>query len=97
MPNPKNQHANRTNQPKQRIHKINPHRILHPLHARIALCPLLDIHIAKQAEERDPEDEEDRIGDPGEGDAAEEGDQVEEGEEGGEGGGYFCEDLSQMC
>lgn len=93
MSNPEQQHAHRRDQPKQRIHQVNPNRILHPLYARIALRPLLDIHIAKQAEERDPQDEEDRVADPGEGDAGGEGDEVEQGEEGGEGGGHFCVDL----
>lgn len=93
MSNPEKQHAHRRDQPKQRIHQIHPNRVLHPLHARIALRPLLDVHIAKQAEERDPQDEEDRVADPGERDAGCEWDEVEQGEDGGEGGGYFCVDL----
>lgn len=92
MSNPEYQHAHRRDQPKQRIHQIHPNRILHALNPRIALRPLLDIHIAKQAEERDPQDEQDRVADPGEGDAGGEGDEVQQGEEGGEGGGYFCVD-----
>jgi hypothetical protein len=77
MSNPENQHPHRRNQPKQRIHQIHPNRILHPLYTRITFRPLLDIHITKQAEQRDPQDEEDRVADPGEGDAGREGDEVE--------------------
>lgn len=82
MLNPKERHPNRTHQPQQRIHKINPNRILHPLNPRIPLRILLDIHIPKEAEQRDPEDEEDRVPHESEGDARCEGDEVEEGCEG---------------
>ncbi len=74
MPDPKNRHANRTNQPKQRINKINPHRMLHPDNPRVALRIRMNIHVSEQPEERDPEDEEERVGDEHEGDAREEGD-----------------------
>lgn len=95
MLNPENRHPNRTNQPQKRIHQINPNRILHPLDPPIPLRVLLDIHIAKQAEQRDPEDEEDRVPYEDEGDAAGEGDEVEERRDGGEGGGDFCVDLER--
>lgn len=89
MPHPKDRHRHRTNQPKQRIHQINPNRILHPLNPRIPLRVFLNIHVPEEAEERDPEDEEDQVPDEDEGDARGEGREVEECGEGGEGGGYF--------
>ena len=93
MPDPENEHPNRTNQPKQRIHKIHPHRVLHADDARVALRVRLDIQVAEQSKDRDPEDEEDGVGYPREGDAGGKGNEVEEREEGGEGGCHFCEDL----
>ena len=43
-------HPNRTKQPKERIHQINPNGILHSLYPLVPLCILLDIHAAKQTE-----------------------------------------------
>jgi hypothetical protein len=74
MPNPKDQHAHRTDQPKQRIHKINPNRILHPLNPTIPLRIRMDIHLPKDSKQRDPQDKQDRVCDPCEWDAACEGD-----------------------
>lgn len=74
MLNPENQHANGTNQPQQRIRKIHPHRVLHAQDPRVALRIRLDVHVAKQAKQRDPQDEERRVRHPRERDAREEGD-----------------------
>lgn len=54
MLKPENHHANGRDQPKQRIDKIHPNRILHPLNALVTLSVLFDIHAAEQAKERDP-------------------------------------------
>jgi hypothetical protein len=93
MPEPKHQHPQRTNQPQESINQIHPNRMLHPRNPAIPLRVRLDIHIAKQSKERDPEDEQDRVERPGEWDARGEGDEVEQGQDGGEGGDYFGEDL----
>jgi hypothetical protein len=79
MSEPEHQHPNCTNQPKNRIHQIYPDRMLHPNYPGIPLRVGLDIHIPKQAKERDPQDEEHEVGCPGEGDARGEGDEVEQG------------------
>jgi len=91
MLNPINQHATRGDQPKQRIHQINPNGILHSLDP-IIVCPRTDIHLAEDAKERDPQDEEYEVPDEEEGDPRDEGDEVERCGDGGEGGGYFCVD-----
>jgi hypothetical protein len=67
--------------------------MFHPQNAAIALRVRFDIHVAKQAEECDPQDKQDRVPDEDEGDARCEGDEVEQRGNGGQGGGYFCIDL----
>lgn len=91
--NPINRHTGRTNQPKQRICQIYPHRMLHPNNPRVTLRIRLDVERAKETKEADPEDEYDSVPNEGEGDARGEGDNVEESCEGCQGGGYFCVDL----
>lgn len=92
MPEPEHQHPQRTDQPQKSINQIHPNRMFHPNNSAIPLRVRLNIHIAKQSKERDPEDEQDGIECPCEGDARGEGDDVEQGQDGGEGGDYFCED-----
>jgi len=55
----------------------------------IALRMLMNIHLAEQAEERDPEDEQDGVPYEQKPDARNEGDEVEEGGDGREGGDDF--------
>lgn len=95
--NPINGHAHRTNQPKQRIRQINPHSILHSLNTSIPFRLGVDVHAAKETEERDPENEENGVPDEGHGNARSEGDHVKESCDGGQGGGDFCEDLEDGC
>ena len=78
MPHPENSHANRANQPQQRIHKINPNSMFHPQDPRIALRIRFNIHVSEQAEQCDPQDEQDRVPDERHGDACREGDEVDQ-------------------
>lgn len=84
MLDPEDRHSNRTNQPQQHIHKINPNGMLHPENTRIALRVGFDVEVPKDPKDGDPKDEEDRVPDEEEGNAADEGDEVKEGGYGGE-------------
>ena len=79
---PQHRHANSANEPKQRVYQIHPDCVLHPLDAIVSLGILLDVHVAKEAEERDPEDEEYCVPNEEEGDARDEGDHVDQRRDG---------------
>lgn len=81
-------------EPKQHIGEVDPDGVLHALNVAVALGVLFDVHVAKQAEERDPEHEDDEApcGDGGE--AQDEGDRVEDSRQGGQGAHNFSEDLA---
>jgi len=87
---PEDRHSNRTNQPQQHIHKINPNSMLHPENARVALRVGLDVEVPEDAKDGDPKDKENRVPDEEEGNAADERDEVKEGGYGREGSSYFC-------
>jgi len=89
MLDPVNQHATRGDQPQQRIHQIDPNRVLHALNA-IIIRSCVNVHLSKDTEEGDPQDEEDQVPNEEEGNARDEGDEVEGCGDGGEGGSYFC-------
>lgn len=93
MSDPVNSHSHRADQPKQRIHEINPHRVLHAQDTAVALGVRVDVELAKCTEEHDPEDEEKGVPDEEEGDAGDEGDHVEEGCNGGQRSNNFGIDL----
>jgi hypothetical protein len=67
--------------------------VLHSFDAPVALSVFLDIHTAKQPEQRDPQDEQDRVPDEEQRDACDEGDEVQQRGDGGEGGRDFRIDL----
>jgi hypothetical protein len=94
---PEDRHSNRTNQPQQQIHKINPNGMLHPENARITLRVGFDVEVPEDAKNGHPKDEEDRVPDEEKGNAADEGDEVKEGGYGGEGGSYFCKSLFEVA
>jgi hypothetical protein len=94
---PEDRHSNRTNQPQQQIHKINPNGMLHPENARITLRVGFDVEVPEDAKDGHPKDEEDRVPDEEEGNAADEGDEVKESGYGGKGGSYLCEGLFEAA
>jgi hypothetical protein len=63
QPGSVDRHASSADQPEERVHQINPYGVLHAGDAAIALRVRVDVHLAKQAEERDPKYEEQRIPD----------------------------------
>lgn len=89
-PVPKRRHSQ--NQPQQCADQIDPHGILHPLNTTIALGVLVNVHLAKHPEKRDPEDKQHQIPSPDEPEAHDERDQVEYGGEGGQSADDFSVD-----
>jgi len=51
-------------EPQDQANKVYPDSIFHPLHTRVHLRLLMNIHRPEEAEDRAPEDEEDTV--PGE-------------------------------
>lgn len=84
VPVPVSQRAEERDEPQQRAGEIHPDSVLHAPHAAVALGILLDVHLAEDAEQGDPQDEEDQVPGPDEPEAQDEGDQVQDGREGGQ-------------
>lgn len=68
-------------EPEQRAREVYPDGVLHTAHAGVALGILADVHLAEDAEERDPQDEEHEVPGPDEPEAQDEGHQVQHGRE----------------
>lgn len=81
------------NEPQQHVGEVDPNGVLHALDVAVTLGVLLDVHVAEQAEEGDPEDEDDEAPGGDRGEAQDEGHRVEDGRQGGEGADHFGVDL----
>lgn len=83
------QRTEESDEPQQRAGEIHPHSILHTLHARVSLSVLVDVHLAEDAKQSDPQDEQNQVPRPDEPEAQDEGYQVQDGREGGQAADNF--------
>lgn len=79
-PIPKGRHSQE--QPQQRDDQVNPYCVLHALHAAVALWVFVDVHLAKNTEQRNGQDEQHQVPYPDEREADDEGHEVEHGRDG---------------
>lgn len=81
--------AHERQEPQERACEVHPDRILHALHAGVALGILVDVHFTKYPKEYDPEDKQHEVPGPDQPEAQDKGYEVEDGCE----GGYPADDL----
>lgn len=80
-------------EPQQHVGEVDPDGVLHALDIAVALGVLLDVHVAEQAEERNPKNEDDEAPGRDGGEAQDKGNRVENGRQGGQSAHDFSEDL----
>jgi hypothetical protein len=84
MAPPVNKMRQDANEPQDSIREDHPYRILHSLEVTVPISIFVDVHLADNAKECDPENEEDQIPGPHQGKAKDKGDAEEDGRQGGE-------------
>lgn len=78
-------HANGADEPEDQVGQVDPDGVLHGLDVAVALGVLVDIHLAKDAEDGAPQNEHDEAPSRDGGEAHDERDQVEQRSQRGEG------------
>lgn len=76
--------ADKGEEPQDGIDEVDPDGVLHALHAAVALGVLIDVHLSKNAKQRNPQDEEDQVPRPHEPEAQDKRNQVKHRREGGQ-------------
>lgn len=84
--------ADKGEEPQDGVGEVDPDGVLHALDAAVALGILIDVHLAEDAEQRDPQDEEHQVPRPHEPEAQDEGHQVQHGCKGGQAADHLCVD-----
>lgn len=84
--------ADKGEEPQDGVGEVDPDGVLHALDAAVALGVLIDVHLAEDAEQRDPQDEEHQVPRPHEPEAQDEGYQVQHSREGGQAADHLCVD-----
>jgi hypothetical protein len=93
VPKPVDAHRNSGDEPEEGVREKDPDGILHTFDAFVPLSVFLDVHLAENAEGRDPEDEHDGVPNPDVSDAQDEGNQVDKGRNRGDATDNDCVGL----